>query len=197
MKKSRKIGLATKKKLFIFAALLLVIAVVLFALEKRDVINLYSSKDVAIIDEAKTTSTTKTAQEDFSEGNEREPGNSLNENEGTGGVRDVNGEFNQGIDTNNPIISESGEISLYTPGQNASVKPGALIAGASSLPKVSFRIIDNVTGVISTGELSVKDGKFAGYLDYTTPAKEGRLDIFGTKDDGSEFSSIEVMIRLN
>ncbi len=145
---------------------------------------------------SQTTSTAPTAQSDFSEGDDREAGNTLAENEGSGIIEDTGGQTVTGASTANPISSASGEIVLYSPGKNALVQSGQLIAGTSKLSTVSFRIIDDISGMIATGNLKVVNGRFSGKMDLATNAKEGRLDIYGTRSDGTEFSNIEVPIRF-
>jgi hypothetical protein len=196
VKKLRRSSRPTKKILLATLVAILVLGSILFALEKAGITNLYSSNKSGD-SEAKTTSTTKTAQEDFNDGEFREPGNSLNENEGTGSISDNNGTISEDTDTSNPVVSATGEITLYTPKSNASVNSGYVVAGTSTLSFVSYRLIDSVSGVISMGELRVVNDKFSGTLNFTTTADEGRLDIYGTKEDGSEFSSIEIPIRFN
>lgn len=145
---------------------------------------------------SKTTSTAPTAQANFTDGNEREPGNTLHENKGSGEIVDKEGQVNDSISTTDPLVSSTGQISLFTPKQNARLKSGDDIAGASKLKTVSYRIIDDISGVIASGILKVKNGRFSGSITFTTAAKEGRLDIFGAKTDGSEFSNIEVPVTF-
>lgn len=156
-----------------------------------------SNDDSTVVQDtdSETTSTAPTAQSDFTGGTEREPGNTLSENEGSGGIRDNEGNLSD-VDTSSSISSESGEITLYTPKGNSKVASGEKVAGESKLSVVSYRIIDNVSGVISTGQLKVVNGKFSGTLEFTTTATEGRLDLFGTKPDGAEYSIIEVPVRF-
>ena len=186
-----------KKIILIILLSVLVIAGTFLVLEKLQIIDLINKKAPSSTSEDKTTSTTKTAQEDFTGADEREPGNSLNENKGSGGIADNNGTISNGTDTTNPIISSTGEITIYAPRQKADVKSGDEISGASTLQKVSYRIIDDVSGVIATGTLQVVNGKFSGKLSYVSTAKEGRLDIFGTRSDGVEYSNVTVSIGLN
>lgn len=179
----------------IVALVLVLIAAVVFALEKTKVINLYERTPEAASDTPKTTSDVPSAQEDFTSDEERTPGNTLNENAGYGDVVDNNGNIGN-VDTASPLVSKTGEISVYTPRTDGVISTKQQLAGKSSLPKVSYRLIDSVTGVIASGELNVVNGNFSGSIVYTTSAKEGRLDIFGTREDFSEFSNIEVPIRF-
>jgi hypothetical protein len=185
-----------KNSKFITALLCCVVLVggVLFILEKQHIINLYGKKNSA--NDPKTTSTVATAQDTFTDGNPREAGNTLSENKGSAVVSDTNGAINSNIDTSHPTVSKTGEISVFTPQSNALVNSGFTVSGLSSLSLVSYRVIDDVSGVISTGELRVVDGKFSGTLGFSTTAATGRIDFFGTKFDGTEYSSVEITVRF-
>lgn len=181
----------SRKRILLATLVVIISCGVIFTLEKAQIINLYS-KNSPTDSDAKTTSTTATAQENFDEGDYREPGNSLSENRGDGNISDNNGAIDSNIDTTNPIVSATGEISVYAPLKDSTVSSGAQVAGTSSLSKVSYRLIDSVSGVIATGELNVVAGKFSGQLIFSSSAPEGRLDIYGIRDDFSEFSNIEI-----
>lgn len=183
-----------KKIVLIILVLLLVSAASLLVLEKKGITNLYTKTNNGASEE-KTTSNTTTAQEDFNDGEIREPGNTSDENRGSGGITDGNGSIGN-VDTSNPVVSSTGEITLYNPKPNELIGSGHQLAGASSLSKVSYRIIDEVSGVISMGEISVVNGKFSGSISFSTSADRGRLDLYGTRSDGVEFSNIEVPLRF-
>ena len=146
----------------------------------------------------KTTSTQESAQSEYSpkeqDDNKAVPGNTLNENRGSATVTDNSG---TSVTPNaKPLVSSTGEITVYSPVSGGVVKSGQTISGESKLSKVNFRIIDSISGVIASGELSVVNGKFSGTPIYTTNAKEGRIDIFATKTDGTEYSNVEIPVRF-
>ena len=143
---------------------------------------------------AKTTSTVPSAQSNFS-GNdsEKEPGNSLNENRGSALIEETGGTVAK---NNNPITSSTGEITIYSPSKNSTVKAGTMLSGTSTLPTVTYRIIDSISGEIATGTLTVKDGKFSGKISFDTTATDGRIDIFATRADFSEYSTVEIPIKF-
>jgi hypothetical protein len=200
MKNKYNSGNNKRKKLIIVSVVVIVLilsvglildktgTVKIFTHNKSDTANFKEDKD------AKTTSKTPSAQADYSDGNEREPGNTLNENEGTGVIKDTNGNIPKNIDTSQPVSSSSGEITVYTPASNSLIKAGQVIAGTSTLPRVTYRVLDDVTGMIAMGELNVVSGKFSGTIDFNTSSKNGRIDIFATKSDGSEYSTVEIPI---
>ncbi len=184
------------RKLLVAIALVLIIFLVLFFMENKNIINLYDSKAPSEDETAQTTSTAPTAQDDFSAGNDRQPGNSINENDGSGEIVDNNGSIIAGTDTTDPIVSNTGQITLYTPKKNTIINSGVAVVGKSSLPTVSYRLIDSVSGVIAGGDLQVINGNFSGTLKFSTSATEGRLDIFAAHADGVEYSNIEIPLRL-
>jgi hypothetical protein len=145
--------------------------------------------------EAKTTSLAPTADENFSAGNDR-PEQGLNSDKGEAIISDNQGSIDNIPSESNWIKSATGEITLYSPSENQLIKNGDVISGESELSSVSFRIIDDLSGLISTGELAVVDNKFSGSISFSTTASAGRLDIFGSKTDGAEFSNIEVGVRF-
>lgn len=173
---------------------LVLIGGALFVLEKKHIINLYEKSNSA--DRPKTTSEVATAQDTFTDGELRDAGNTLTEDKGSAVVSDTNGTISNNIDTSNPTVSKTGEISVFTPKNNTLVSSGFTVSGLSKLSIVSYRIIDEVSGVISTGELRVLDGKFSGVLSFSTNASEGRIDFFGTKFDGTEYSNVEIPVRF-
>jgi hypothetical protein len=147
-------------------------------------------------DEAKTTSTAPSAQEGFNQkGSTKEPGNTISENGGSASINDNQGEIDNTIDKSNPTISSSGETTVYSPQQNTLISPGATITGSSKLSTVFYRIVDDFSGVISSGRLSVVGGEFSGTLEFDTSATEGRIDLFGAKTDGTEYSNVQIQIR--
>jgi hypothetical protein len=162
-------------------------------LEKANIIDLYSKKQPNPQAEAKTTSTAPTAQEDFTGGNER-PVNTTEKNEGT--VQDTQGSLATSLDSSKWSSSKDGVITVYEPSKNGLVTGNSSLSGASSLSKVSFRLIDDVSGVIAQGTLSVANGKFSGNFDFSTSGTNGRLDIFSATIDGVESSNIEIPIRF-
>jgi hypothetical protein len=146
---------------------------------------------------AQTTSDQVTAQKDFSDGSERVPGNALRENQGSALIEDTAGSDDaDNSQDNSPYISSTGEIELYSPRQNETIENGSIINGKSKLENIHYRIIDDVSGVIATGKLSVINGIFSGKISYKTTASNGRIDVFGVYEDLSEFSVIEISLRF-
>ncbi len=181
-----------KKNIAIAILILILAAASAFSLEKKGIIDLYKQK-INTPPEEKTTSEAPTAQEDFTEGGAREELDTKR-NEGT--VTDTGGDINQTPAELNGLVSPNGRITLYTPSKNSLFMSGNSVSGKSSFDKVSFRLIDNVSGVIAQGDLSVVNGSFSGVFDFKTAASEGRLDIYSVTPEGVEQENIEVPIRF-
>lgn len=144
---------------------------------------------------AKTSSQTKTAQEDYSDGNERSTDTVDQSQKGSGGITD-NGGTSSAPQNATPITSATGEISVLSPQANATISSGQEISGTSSLPSVTYRIMDDISGVIATGELRVVNGKFSGNINFNTSATGGRIDFYATRANGIEYSNVEVSVRF-
>lgn len=191
-------NLKKHKKLILPLGGVLACALILAVLEATNITNFFHKTvdpENNTTSTAKTTSTAPSAQHDFSDGDpNKKPGNTLNENRGSAIIEETNGANVE--NTSNPITSDSGEITAYSPGKNSVVKSGAVLSGTSTLPKVEYRIIDSISGVIATGSLAVKDGKFSGKISFDTNATEGRIDLFATKPDFTEYSYIEIPIKF-
>lgn len=180
----------------IFLILILSIAsltlILLFVLERTNKTNFFGNNAV-LTENGETTSSAETAQSNYTDGNIREPGNTLNESKGSATLiaNPV-----QSDNHSNPIVSKTGDITLYSPKSNAIVGSEFSISGSSNLSMVSYRVIDDISGVIGSGELTVTNGKFGGMINLQTNASSGRLDFFGTRQDGTEFSNLEVAVRF-
>jgi hypothetical protein len=184
-----------RKVLIITCVVLLAAGLSLVVLEKTHIINLYSkNSDQSSINSAKTTSKAKSAQDSFTDGSDRNL-QQTDKNEGT--VTDNRGDISEIPPTDKWTRSTSGIITLYTPERNGLIQNGSILSGESSVPQVSFRLIDDVSGMISQGQLNVVNGKFSGTFNFQTSGKIGRLDIYNKKPDGSETNNIEQPVRFN
>jgi hypothetical protein len=189
---SNKSQKRSKKKLFfLIAGAGLALLVLLFVLEITHVINLYSKKQPVATD-AKTTSTAPTAQEDFTEGGERP----IARSDKTEGIIQDTGGTAPSTDQAQWSSSSDGAITVYMPAKNDLITSGGTLSGASNLSKVSFRLIDDVSGVIAQGSLTVVNGKFSGSFSFSTNGTNGRLDIFSAAPDGVESSNVEIPVRF-
>lgn len=138
-------------------------------------------------------STPATAKSDFTSNDSVKQENATDNVEGTATVDDNAGEQTDGEQT---IAAESESIKLFSPTKNSILSSGSVISGESSLVTVNYRINDSTTGQIASGQLAVKDGKFSGTITVNTQADKGQIDIFGTKDNGNEFSNISLPVRF-
>jgi hypothetical protein len=116
--------------------------------------------------------------------------------ERNGGITDTSGEdADDSQPGSKPLVSDSGKITVYQPTTEALIQSGSTISGLSSNSSVSFRIIDDVIGVIGTGSLKVVDGKFSGKFSFESEGTEGRVDIFSTLASGREVDVVEIPVR--
>lgn len=144
--------------------------------------------------DAKTTSDAPTAQEDFTEGGERTPNTSSNDDEAT--VTDNSGNIGTVPASSQWSYSANQQLVVYSPTANQVLSNGSKISGKSTEQTVSFRLIGDSSGVIAQGQLAVGNGNFSGTFNFDTAATEGRLDVFNTKSDGVEFNNVEIPIRF-
>jgi hypothetical protein len=187
MKKSIKFSRSSY--VFIIALLVIMIFSAVLIIRRQKSTN----KSTTISSDAKTTSTAATAQPGFTGGGDRDVNRPVKD-EGT--VNDTRGVTDTPVDQSRVIVSVDSKISLFSPSTNDLVRSGDQIIGESSLPKVYFRLIDDVSGVIAQGSLIVVNGRFSGNFSFTTTGNNGRLDIFSISGDGIESSNIEVPIKL-
>ena len=141
---------------------------------------------------AKPTSTAVTAQENFSDGDSRTPVNN-SKNEGT--LQDNSGVVSAITPESQWSTSKDSAITVFNPAPNSILKSGSQISGKSAYSEVSFRLIDDVQGVISQGNIKVINGTYAGIMNFSTQGKVGRLDIFKTNSEGIEKSNVEIQLR--
>lgn len=92
------------------------------------------------------------------------------------------------------VSSESGDITLLTPQEGQKLENGQSIQGGASVDKVFYRLEDDVRGVIGTGELQVRDGKFSGTLSLNTSGKNGTLDVYSFDGQDREVNSIRIKV---
>jgi hypothetical protein len=142
----------------------------------------------------KTTSKEPSAQSSFTNGGKREVVQS-NKNEGI--ITDTGGNVSSLPPSSDWSSSASGVITVYSPAKNSILSTGQALLGESSADRVSFRLIDSVSGVIAQGSIGVVNDKFSGSFSFKTTAQEGRLDIFTTSSDGVESNLVEIPVRYN
>lgn len=194
--KQKKTRWFTKKKIFVPLILLVVAIGVFSALEASNKTHFFgdnhASEDKP---KAQTTSDAPTAQEDFTGGDDRQPNTQTNTG-GEGTVSSTNGNISSIPPQSEWTTSPSGAITVYSPAKNSLLTNGNTISGKATAAKVSFRLIDDVTGVIAQGELPVVNGNFSGKFNFSTTATSGRLDVFNTREDGVEINNVEIPIRF-
>lgn len=92
--------------------------------------------------------------------------------------------------------SQSGLLTLQTPIANSTIATGFVINGLSSATPVNYRLIDNQTGVISQGVISVVNGKFSATVSFKSYSTSGRLDVFNTDLNGREINEVQIPVNF-
>lgn len=184
-----------KKLFFILLGVILLIVAVFACLELTGKTSFILDRGKkAIVDTAsKTTSDTESAQANFSEGEDKTPTQSQPKPE----IGVVDNSNSAKLPTNaTPITSKDGLITVYSPTNGALFTSGSSLSGKTTASKISYRLMDNVSGVTATGGLSVSNGLFYGKFNFSTNATEGRLDVFIIGIGGVEKSVIEIPVRF-
>lgn len=132
------------------------------------------------------------ADPNFTGGTDREPGGSVDHQNGGVVPDDDTSEEPQG----EPTTSPGGTISIYEPQQNQVLKPGGRLYGKTSFDEVWYRLIDDKVGVIAQGSMKAKNGAFSGSFDFNTTGAEGRLDVFYRDEDGLESDNVEINVKF-
>ena len=143
----------------------------------------------------KTTSTAPSAQGNFTNGSDR-PIATTPENKGNAVFADTQGQIAVTPDKTLWSTSKTGEITVYLPSKDKLLINGDSLSGISTLTIVYYRVIDDVSGMISQGQLAVVNGKFSGAISFSTTATKGRIDVYGATDSGKELGNIEVPVRF-
>lgn len=179
-----------RKVLYLLIAGVIIVAI--FAVINRDslfgFIKLFSTSNI------NTTSKQPSAQSNFNGGKKREV---VQTNKEEGVVVDSNGVILNIPPETDWTTSKDGVITVYSPFTNSTLKTGQSLSGKTSVPSISFRLIDNISGEIAQGKINVINGKFSAVFDFSTKATEGRLDVFVADKNGLESSVIEIPLRFN
>lgn len=174
----------TKRKLLI---LLVIIASIIGILWKLNNHSLASN--------AKTTSKSPTAQNNYSAGAARP--NSASTGNSQGGVVDTKGRDVTNNSNSQSAPASTAAINLASPTTNALVVSGDNITGEANVPTVMFRLIDNDAGMIAQGQMTVVEGKFSGTLRFQPKGSNGQLDVYSTNSLGAEENEIQIPIQFS
>jgi cytoskeletal protein RodZ len=99
--------------------------------------------------------------------------------------------------TTNPgqwSISQSGDITVKEPVQNALLQPGATLEGSASVNQVQYTLLDNQVGVISQGTINVVNGTFSATISFSKYSSSGRLDVYSSDANGKEINIVEIPV---
>jgi hypothetical protein len=154
----------------------------------------WKNQQTNVSDNTETTSRQPSAQSTFTGAGKKEIVQS-NSNEGV--VTDTGGTISTLPPSSDWSSSTSGVITVYSPAKNSLLSSGQTLSGKSSAGRVSFRLMDSISGVIAQGSISVVNDKFSGTFSFATSAKDGRLDLFTTDSNGVESNGVEIPVRFN
>lgn len=188
-----KIHRNTSKKAPIIIASVIGLILLLGLLEWAGVIDIIKSTPKIITTDTETTSEQESAQTDFT-GQKDKDATRLDKEEGI--VTDNKGAISDTPPANQWSVSESGLIKVYSPARNSLLGRGDILAGEARSETVSFRLIDDVSGVIANGTLAVTGGKFSGTFDFVSSGQSGRVDVFNADDKGLESNIVEIPVRF-
>lgn len=146
---------------------------------------------------AKTTSTSKTAQNDYNDGRER-PTDGGDTGTNQGGATDNKGGGTQTNPGESTVTSDSGAITVKGLAAQDLLSDGNTLHGTTTnaVSTVQFRVIDETVGVIAQGSLSVVNGAYSGTLHFNAKSTTGRVDVFSFDAAGSEINNIEIPVRF-
>lgn len=185
-----------KKNKILLICLIIVslLGLALLVIEKRSAIPFFSKSISEEDKSAKTTSTLPSAQSDFSGGT---PRSIKTDNKTEGTVTDNKGSISTVPPESQWSRSRNGAITIYAPTNGSLLRDGDVLNGTTTISgSVTFRLNDNVSGMIATGMLNVVNGKFSGKFDFSTNASEGQVDVFTQADDGTESNHVSIPVRF-
>ncbi len=94
------------------------------------------------------------------------------------------------------VQSQSGAITLQQPIANSTIASGFLLNGLASVGSIGYTLIDNQSGVISQGTISVVGGKFSATINFKSTSSTGRLDVFSTDPNGKEINEVQIPVNF-
>lgn len=103
------------------------------------------------------------------------------------------------------IVSDSGNIKVYTPFQDDLVSSPFVLKGEARVfeNSLNFRLTDVSGNIISEGNLMAdapdigKFGKFEANIEYSTPSDFGTLEVFSlSAKDGSEINLVQIQLKF-
>ena len=94
------------------------------------------------------------------------------------------------------VQSQSGAITLQQPIANATIATGFILNGLATVNPVSYTLIDNQSGVISQGVISVVGGKFSANVSFKSTGTTGRLDVYSSSPNGKEINQVQIPVNF-
>ncbi len=183
------------KQWLIVAAVIVLAAVIVAGLELTDTTHFFHKSTPAtqvIVSAGKRPSNQNTVTKS---GGQSDKATSTSNGVNKGTATDTNGQATS-TDPSKWVVSASGNITVKQPVANDSIKDGSVLSGSAKVGQVQYRLIDDKLGVISQGQLSVKNGNFSGQMHFQPAASTGRLDVFSYDSNGTEINEVQIAVRF-
>ncbi|MEK7059513.1 MAG: Gmad2 immunoglobulin-like domain-containing protein [Patescibacteria group bacterium] len=103
----------------------------------------------------------------------------------------------QTTDASKWTVSTSGSITLQQPTADSTLNSGDTIRGTAQVDTVQYRLVDDYSGVLAQGSLSVVGGKFSGTLQFKPYGSTGSLKVFSIDpSSGAEINHADIKLKL-
>lgn len=183
----------TKRKILIFS-LICIVVLALAALEITNTTHWLHKSPMVSIPSKPITSLPRQSSAKTTADNKTPAGSSFSQQTGT----DEKGKIPNAVptDPNKWLMSQSGMITVKLPTANTLFKSGDKVFGSSKVSGIQYRLIDDQSGVISQGHISVVDGNFTAAVHFTAHGITGRLDVFSADDNGRESNEVQVPVNF-
>lgn len=93
--------------------------------------------------------------------------------------------------------ADSGNIVVHSPAANSVLSNGNTIYGTALTDVVNYRLVDNDSGVVAQGQLSVVNGTFSGILRFRPLSTQGTITFFSfNQSTGAEENRVKINVRF-
>lgn len=145
-------------------------------------------------DWVQTTSHEKTAQNDYTGGDNRPSHEGTGTNQG--GATDNKGD-KTAIPDEIGAVSSSGVLSVVAPVSGGSLGSGDTLRGtAKGIARVQYRVIDDQVGVVAQGSLQTVNGTYSGTLHFDARSTSGRVDVYSYDSQYQEVNEVQIPVTL-
>ena len=192
-RKTTKKPLSSRRKIL----LLILVPILLFAGGVYAYTQIYDTDN-----DSEDSTESPAASDDFEADSDRDVGEPL---ERSGASTDTssdedqpeNNDTDDRQDNASGISSDSGNITVTSPGNGDNFNSGDTLRGRATVDRVHYRLIDNTVGVVIEGSSRVnEEGRFSAKFDFDSPGNAGRIDVFTIDENGIESDYIFIDVKL-